>query len=238
MQGFYDFIKNQSLVVVVLMAIAYFAKGFIEKRLESLATSVQDIRKISLDVKKDLRLEERKELVDFRVAIEQWENFLQTVLFDYTMQPPSKAEVSSLYQDDKKFFLDVKIAVVKLGIYLRDKDLEQQLMNTVMKIRLMYYPLINDALSRLIDFQTQLIPFESKQKQFAESGMTNMTFAPTPQDREANLKLQENMTAEMAAFGQKLVTAYKPVAQLLFELKESMNQYIYRPIGNSAIDSS
>jgi hypothetical protein len=237
MKELFEFLAGASVGTIVLVAIAYFGKIFLEKRLESLATSIQDIRKISLDVKRDLRLEERKELVEFRVAVEQWENFLQTVLIDYTMKPPSKADVTLLYDDDKRFFLNVKIAVVKVGIYLRNKELEQELMSIVTKIRLMYYPLINDALSRLIDFQTNLIPFEIKQKQFLESGMTNMAFGPTQQDREANLKLQERMTAEIAAFSEKLKADYPAIAQLLVNLKESMNQYIYRRIGKAEIDS-
>jgi hypothetical protein len=237
MKDLWQFLTGASIGTTVLVAIAYFGKAYFEKRPEILATSIQDIRKISLDVKRDLRLEERKELVEFRVAVEQWENFLQTVLFDYTMRPPSKADVALLYEDDKKFFLNVKIAVVKVGIYLRDKELEQELMSIVMKVRLMYYPLINDALSRLIDFQTQLIPLDMKLKQFVDSGMSNMPFAPTEQDREANLHLQQRMTAEMAAFAGKLKADYPPIAQLLANLKESMNQYIYRPIGKAEIDS-
>ena len=134
MKDILEIIKETSPILIIIVVLAYFLRVFIEKRLEGLASRVDDIAKTSLDLKKDLRWEEGGELVAFRVAVEKWEYFLQTLLFDFSMVPPSKAKIAPLYEEDKKLFLDVRIAVVKASTYLRNQDLELQLMAAVEKI--------------------------------------------------------------------------------------------------------
>jgi hypothetical protein len=204
--------------------------------LEGLAGRVEEIAKKSLEVKSSLRGEERNELILFRVALEKWEDFLQSALFDFAMAAPSEAEVNSLREKDRQFFLDVKIAVVRACTYLRDKELEQRLMQSVLSIRKLYYPINNDTLPRLINLQAQLIPLEAKLSAFQKSDMTNMAFAPTEHDRDEHLKLQKLITDELKKSQDDLVARYRPVAEHMAELKEAVNQYIYRPIRRSAID--
>jgi hypothetical protein len=221
---------------VVTAVALYFIKVFLDKRLEGLAGRLEEIAKTSLEVKKDLRGEERSELVAFRVAVEKWENFLQTLLFDFSMLPPSKAQIEPLYSEDKELFLNVKIAVVKVGIYLRDEQLEQRLMAAVLHLRNTYYPLINEPLSRLIDLQSRLLPIEAKMTAFEKSGLSDMSVAPTERDREENAAIQAAMTEEMRHFSENLLGEYRSIAEQLVALKEAINQYIYRPIHEAAID--
>jgi len=238
MKDILEIFKETSPVLIIFVVLAYFLKGFIEKRVEGLASKFDDIAKISLDLKKDLRGEERGELVTFRVAVEKWEYLLQTVLFDFTMVSPSKAKVAPLYEEEKNLFLDVKIGIVKASIYLRNKDLELQLMAAIERIRKIYYPLINEALPRLIDLQAKLIPLENKLNQFEQSGMQDMSFAPTEKDREEHLKLQRLMTDEMRTFSEKFLKEYKSIADQMYDLKEAINHYIYRSIEHTAINEN
>jgi hypothetical protein len=237
MKDILEIFKDASIGLIILVAIAYFIKIYIEKRIEGLASRIADIGKVSLDLKKGLREEERKELLTFRVAIEKWENLLQTLMFDFTMLPPSKAQIAPFYMQDKKLFLDVKIAVVKVSTYLRDKELEIQLMAAINKIRNTYYPLITEAMPRLIDLQSKLIPIGYKLKQFEKSGLTDMTYAPTTLERDEHLKNQSLMTQEMQIFSENLLREYKNIAGQMYEVKEAVNKYIYRPIHTVDIDN-
>lgn len=229
-------IAKQAPVIIILVLLIYFLKVFLEKRIEGLSGRIEEIKKVSLSVKKDLRGEERQALVAFRVSLEKWEDFLQRCLFDFAAISPDSAKVTVLYEADSKLFLEVKIAIITVSTYLRNKDLELQLMDTVIKIRKLYYPLIFESLPVLIDIQSELILFDFKLKKFQESGMLNMEFAPTEQDREKNLKLQNAMTVELEKFSQKCVEQYREIAIKIDELKEAVNIYIYRPIKYAEID--
>jgi hypothetical protein len=242
-----EIFEKASPVLLVIVAAAYFLKVFLEKRLEGLAgraerrlervaNRVEEIAKTSLDVKKELRSAERGELVAFRVAVEKWENFLQTLLFDFSMGPPSKAKIEPLYQKDNDLFLEVKIAVVKVGIYLRDKQLEQQLMAAVLNLRKTYYPIINEPLPRLIDLQSRLLPIERKLAVFEQGGLSDMSVAPTDKDREEHAALEAQLTEEMRCFSGNLLKEYRGIAEQLVALKEAINQYIYRPIIETVIN--
>lgn len=251
MKELLEFVKGASPALVLLVALAYFLKTYIEKKLEGLAgrgearltrledglaAKVADIGKTSLDLKKSLRDEERAELLLFRVAVEKWEYFLQTLLTDFTMMPAAEAQIAPFYQNDKQFFLDVRLAVVRVSTYLRDRELEVQLMAAITKIRGTYYPIIFAALPRLIDLQSSLIPLEEKLKKFSDSGMQDMAFAPTPQDRENNLKTRTQMTQEMSDFSAALMKEFKSIADQLVDVKEAVNQYIYRPVHEVEVD--
>lgn len=238
MKELLELLKDATPGLAVAAVAVYFLKVFLEKRLEGLAGRVEEIARTSLAVKKDLRGEERSELVAFRVAVEEWENFLQTLIFDFAMLPPSKALVEPIYQKDKDLFLKVKIAVVKVAIYLRDKELEQRLMSAVLQLRKTYYPLINEPMPRLIDLQASLLPIEHKMAAFEQSGFTNMAVAPTAEDRDRHAALQARLTEEMRLFSANLVAGYREIAEQLVALKEGINQYIYRPIHEAGIDKA
>lgn len=230
MKELVELFKTASVGLIVLVVFAYFVKVFLDKRLEAIAGRVTEIAKTSLDLKKSLRNEERTELVTFRVAVETWEYSLQTLLFDFTMLSAMDAQIAPFYAADKKLFLDVRIAAVKVSTYLRDEELEQQLMSTILKIRNTYYPMINATMPRLIDLQTKLIPIDNKLRQFEKSGMQDMTFAPTQKDREEHLAYQTEMTNEMAQFSESLMKEYRSIAEQIVSLKTAVNKYIYRPV--------
>lgn len=236
MEEMLKLLKETSPIIIILVVLAFFGKFFIEKRIEGLSNRIEEINKTSLEVKREIRSEERGELVDFRVAIEKWEYFLLNAIFDYSMNNPLEYDISDLYKQDKKLFLNVKISIVKSCIYLRNQELEQQLMNTVLNIRKTYYPIIYNFLPQIIDIQFKIKTIENKIYQFQQSGMKDMSFAPTEQDRLLYQQLQSQLTEENQKYSDTLTEKYKEIAVQLDELKDSMNQYIYRPIKETAIN--
>ncbi len=236
MEEMLKLLRDTSPILLLLAILAYFAKVFIEKRLEGFAGRVEEVAKTSLDVKKGLRDAERDELLALRVAIEKWEYFLETAASDFAMADPSKAQVSALYERDKELFLDVRIAVVKVSTYLRNRELERQLMSAILEIRKVYYPVLDQAILKLIDLQGQLQPIERKLREFEQSGMRDMTNAPTEQDWKGSLTLRGLMTTEVARFSEAFLSQYRGIAERMDTLKESINEYIYRPIREAAID--
>lgn len=208
-----------------------------ERQAEEIATRIENIGKTSLEVKRELRGEERDELVALRVAADKWEYFLQSGVVEYTMMDPAKADVRTLIEKDTHLFLDVRVAVVRTSTYLRDPELEEMLMSTVITIRRVYYPLINAVMPKLIDLQAQLQQIDRKLQAFQQSGMKDLTFAPTETDRAENLRLQGLMTDEVFKFAQDFLGEYQSrIAGPMASLKAKINQYIYRPIHETDID--
>jgi hypothetical protein len=238
---FYDIamtiIPDASIAAIAVAATGYILKTFFEKRLERFEKSAEELRNTSLALKHDIRNEERSELVAFRVAVEKWENFLQTLVFDFSMMPALSADVTKLYANDKELYLEVKLAVVRASTYLRNRELELQLMAAVLQLRQTYYPLISECLPKLVDLQTELAPIEMKLKHFADGGLADMASAPSVNDREKSLALQQAMTNEMQEFSAKLLGKYRDIAEQLVNLKEGVNQYIYRPIKEARVDA-
>lgn len=217
--------------------VGYLLKLYIEKRFDRIEKSAQELRTTSLSLKQGMRTAERDALVAFRVAVEKWEDFLQSLVFDYSMMPAAAADITQLYKSDKELFLAVKIAVVTVSTYLRNRELENELMTTVLRLRQAYYPLINQSLPKLIDLQAQLMPVEIKLKKFAEGGMQDAAHAPTREDQEKSGALQQQMTDEMQQFSTSLLSQYKGIAEQLVSLKEAVNQYIYRPVTDARLDT-
>ena len=232
----FDFLKNASPWVICAFVLGYFVKLWIERRIDGAEQRVTEIARTSLDVKKDLRNEERGDLVKFRVTLVKWEDFLLGSLAEYTMQAPSATTTNTFYASDTKLFLAVKVEAVKVAIYLRDEKLEDRLMGAITKIRNLYYPLIYRTIPQLIDLQTQLIPLDVKLTKFRESGMKDMAFAPTMADLELSKNIQAAMTAQMKEFTEAVQAQYGPIAENLVALKQEINRYIYRPIGSTALD--
>lgn len=238
LQEFYDFSKNVSPLVLGLFVLGYFLKLIIEKKIDSVETRIGDIARTSLDLKKELRNEERGDLVNFRVALVKWEDCLLGGLTDFSGRTPSQATANSFYEEERKLFLKVKIGAVRVSIYLRDEQLEQRLMGSISKIRRLYDPLINRILPQLIDCQAQLLPLESKLNKYRDSGMTDAAFAPTPQDLEMSRGIQATMTALIKEFSESLLASYPPMAEELKAMKREINAYIYRAIESEKLDRS
>jgi len=242
-----DALKISGLLLLIVLVLGYFAKLVIEKVIDTafkrreraeddLIRRMDEIGKTSLDIKKGLRQEEREELVALRVAVEQWQYFLETAVFDFSMLDPVRADVRTLYERDKRLFFAVRVAVVKTSTYLRNPQLEQDLMRAIISIRNVYYPLVTRAASNLIDIQTQLRIIDSKLKAFAEGGMKDPAFAPTEADRQENLRLQTMMTDEVRSFRDEFLSQYRSIAEQMVGLKDAINAYIYRRITDTDID--
>ena len=236
MDKMYDFLRDSSPLLLCAAVLAYFVKLWIEKRIDGAEQRVTEMARTSLDIKKDLRNEERSDLVKFRVALVKWEDFLLGSLTTYTMQAPSVTTTNAFYESDTRLFLAVKVEAVKVAIYLRSEKLEDRLVGTIIKIRNLYYPLIYQTMPKLIDLQTQLIPLEVKLTKFRESGMKDMAFAPTLADLEHSKSIQGAMTVQMKEFSEAVQTQYRPIAENLDALKQEINRCIYRPIGSTALD--
>lgn len=125
-------LKEASPTMIIIVIAAFFLKVYIEKRVEDITSRIDEINQTSLEVKRELRGEERCELIAFREAVERWEDFLQNTICDCSIPKPSEMDIKALYEKDRDLFLDVKIAIVKSCTYLCDRELEQQLMNAVL----------------------------------------------------------------------------------------------------------
>lgn len=236
MQELYDLLKKASPLVLCFVVLGYFLKTIIEKKIDGVESRITEVASTSLDIKRELRTEERADLVEFRVALTRWEDCLLGGLTEFAGQTPSQATANSFYEQERKLFLDVKIGAVKASIYVRNEKLEERLMGSISKIRNLYDPLINRILPQLIDLQSQLIPLEVKMTKYRESGMTDTAFAPTLVDLETTKRVQGEMTAHMKDFSESLLKAYKPIAEELATMKMEINEYIYRSVDSPAIN--
>jgi hypothetical protein len=239
-----------SLVILALvMAItAYFARNFFEGWLksrfatqESLLknhyTNLENLVKSSLSIKEELRSKEQTELVEFRVSVEKWEYFLQTGISDLTMMSESNEfEPAGFHKRDTELFGGVRIAAVKASIYLREQELEVELLKTIGTIRDMYYPLLYSTIQRVLELQSQLLPYLTRIKQFEVGGFKDNAVALSPDEGRIVVELRHKMTNELRAYAEGLVAQYKPIAEQLWDLKHRINVHIYRPLTTHEID--
>lgn len=231
-------------LVLSLTIISYFARSFIEDwfkgrfaNLENLLKTSLSIKETSLSIKESLRDQEQKELVEFRVAVEEWEYFLLTGIANVTMNAKSPDfKPAKFHNRDIDLFGAVRIAVVKASIYLRDPQLEAELLKTISAIRGMYYPLLAGAIQHILELQGEILPYMTRMNQFEASGLKDTAVALTADEARIVVDLRHKMSAELRGYAEGLVARYKPIAEQLYELKEKINVHIYRPLSSHEID--
>lgn len=243
MEAFLMALTNSSPVLITIAVITYIAWAFAEKRLTDLAAQQgklfdnaleirNEIGRTSLDIKSKLREEERGDLVEFRVALERWQDFLLTGIGGLAMAAPIDPKtIPTLYEKDNGLFLDVKVALVKATMYLRSQELEEQLMQAVLQIRQTYYPLIGEAMSRIVSVQGDLAVLSARLAAAQQRGEQL-----TQRDREEALGLQTQITEELGRFAEAFIERYPSIAEQLDDVKAAINFYIYRPIESTDID--
>ena len=222
--------KDASPALVLVVVIAYFARQYLEGSIKARFSKLESLMQSHVALTQGLRTEEHKELVDFRVAIERWEYFLQTGIGDITMRSETAGfEPAEFHRRDVDLFGAVREAAVKASILLQDKALEVELLKTITAIRNMYYPLLAGTMQKVLAIQEQMLPFLVRMRQFEVSG-TDLAAALKPEEARQVTEMRHRMTEELRAYCEGLVAAYRPIAEQLYDLKERINAHIYRPV--------
>jgi len=194
----YTFLSNASATGIEIAAFAYFLKRFLEKKIDALATRnekrIEVIAEASLNIKSDLRTEERGNIVELRVAIEEWEYFLQTLLFNYSNTSAAKADVNPIFQEEAEKYGQVRINAVKVGAYVRDWEFEMQIIDTIQKFRTTYLPLIHEFIPRLIDIHAQRLHIQARSNAIMVGNMEGISLEQATADRDRSAELNEQLT--------------------------------------------
>jgi hypothetical protein len=237
-----DLIKNLNQAPLWMIGgalVLYLAQQMFEGRLKSGFARVEKVMDSSLGLKTDLRTREQDALVDFRLAIEAWEYFLQHGIADLSIEMDlGTFEPADFHKADVTAFGNVRQAAVKASVLLRSRDLETELLHTINTVRALYYPLVQTAMSQIITIQGEIAPFTARIKLFEESGLKDLSVALSPTEAAKVLDLRTDMTAALAEYGTALVAQYKPIAEQLYDLKEKINVYVYRPLTTHKIDEA
>lgn len=222
--------KDASPALVLLVIVAFFMRLYIEGLIKGRFATIEHVMKSSIAINEGLRDNEQRELVEFRIAVERWEYFLQTGIADIVLRSEStNFEPADFHRRDVELYGAVREATVKASIYLRDQALEAELMKTVAAIRHMYYPLLSGTMQRVLATQEQMLPLLGRMKQFELSGMKDLSVALSPDEAQQLIALRHTMTGELRAYAEGLVAQYRPIAEQLHELKQRINTHIYRP---------
>jgi hypothetical protein len=210
-----------------------------ENKLKSYLSSAEKLMESSLSIKEDLRSQEQKELVEFRICIEKWEYFLQVGISDLIMKSGSDDfKPADFHRYDIELFGNVRIAAVKASILLRDSQLEIELLRTISTIRSMYYPLLESTVRDVLELQGELLPFLIRMKLFDASGSKDLSVALNPNEAEIVVSIRKKMSDVLNSYIENLVAEYKPIAEQLYELKDKINIHIYRPLTSYNIHKS
>jgi hypothetical protein len=229
---------NAAPIWMILGALLlYLGRQLFEGRLKSEFTRTEKLVDSSLGLKTGLRTQEQGALIDFRMAVETWEYFLQSGIGDLTMKSElGTFEPADFHETDSKSYGAVRMAAVKASVLLRSRDLEVELLQTIGAIRQLYYPLVQKTVSEAIAIQEDMAPFAMRMKLFEQSGMKDLSVALTPDDAAKMADLRRAMTAALADYCAALVANYKPIAEQLYELKEKINVHVYRALDTYKID--
>jgi hypothetical protein len=224
------FFKDASPALVLLAIVAFFVRMYIEGMIKGRFATLENLMKSSIAINEGLRDNEQRELVEFRIAVERWEYFLQTGIADIVMRSEStEFEPADFHRRDVQLYGEVREAAVKASIYLRDQALEAELMKAIAAIRHMYYPLLSSTMQRVLETQEQMLPLLGRMKQFELSGMKDTSVALTTDEAQHLMALRYKMTAELRTYAETLVAQYRPIAEQLYDLKQRINAHIYRP---------
>lgn len=221
------------------VAVIYVIRNLFEGGLKSHFANFEKRVASSFSIKEGLRGQEQQELVEFRVSVEKWEYFLQIGIGDLIMKSGSQEfEPSDFHSRDVKLFGNVRIAAVKASIYLRDPQLEVELLRTVSTIRGMYYPLLQTAIHDVLELQGQLLPFQTRMQLFEASGMKDTSVALNADEAQIAVGIRNKMSGALRTYVEGLVAQYQPIGEQLYELKDKINVHIYRPLTNHKIDET
>ena len=230
-------LKAAPFWVILGALLVYLARQFFEGRLKSEFARMEKLVDSSLGLKTGLRTQEQDALIDFRMAVETWEYFLQSGIGDLTMKSElGTFEPADFHEADSKAYGAVRMAAVKASVLLRSRALDVELLQTIGAIRQLYYPLVQKTVSETIALQEQIAPFAARMRLFEQSGMKDLSIALTADDAARMAELRHAMTAALADYCAELVVNYQPIAEQLYELKEKINVHVYRPLDTYRID--
>lgn len=222
--------KDASPALVLLVVIAFFARMYLEGAIKGRFATLEQLMKSQIAIKEGLRDSEHRELIEFRIAVERWEYYLQTGIADIVMRSErADFEPADFHRRDVELFGAVREASVKASIYLRDQTLEAELLKTITAIRHMYYPLLSSTMQKVLATQEQMLPLLTRMKQFELSGLKDTSVALSPEEAQHLIGLRHAMSAELRTYAEGLVAQYRPIAEQLHELKQRINAHIYRP---------
>jgi hypothetical protein len=223
--------------VLAIAAVAYVGRGWFDAALKSRFSTLESRLAGSLEIKRGLRTHEQDELVDFRVVVEKWEYFLQTGVADLMTKTESEAfDPNDFYERDKKLFGKVRLGAVKASIFLRNADLEVELLKTINAIRALYYPRVEATLRAVVDLQGQMQPYLNRIHLFEVSGQKDTAIMLNADEANVFIGLRHQMTGLLQAYAEGVAADIRPILEQLGELKSKINVYIYRPLTSAEID--
>jgi hypothetical protein len=235
-------LQSTPLWIVIGAVAIYLFRNYFENRLKSYFTNSENRFKSylanaeklvasSLSIKQDLRSQEQKELVEFRICVEKWEYFLQVGISDLIMKSGSdEFKPADFHGRDVELFGNVRIAAVKASILLQNPQLEFELLKTISSIRSMYYPFLEAAVREVLELQGQILPFLTRMKLFDASGSKDLSVALNPDEAEIVVSIRKKMSDVLNNYIENLVSTYTPIAEQLYDLKAKINIHIYRPL--------
>ena len=222
--------------ILAIAALIYAGRSWFDAAVKSRFAGLEKRIDTSLEIGKGLRGHEQDELIAFRVAVEEWEYFLQTVVGDVTMSTEKPDfDAGAMGKTDQKLFGAVRMASVKASIFLRDPNLEGELLKTISMIRNLYYPMMQAAMAQIVDLQGQMLPYLIRVRQYEASGLKDLTVALNAEEAQVLIGLRHAMTAALQGYAEQLVANYRPIAEQLYELKARINVHIYRPVAEQRI---
>jgi hypothetical protein len=232
-------LNTAPLWMILGALLLYLARQLFEGRLKSEFSRMEKLFDSSLGVKTGLRSEEKDALVEFRMKIEEWEYFLFNAVNDLMTQATLGAfDPGKFYKKDTKTFGAVRAAAVKASVLLRSRDLEKELLETIVTARGFYYPLIMKAINETIVINQHLMPYVMKNKHWEKGDFKDASLAPSQEDAARMNELQCQLTASLAEFSRELIANYVPIAEQLDELKDKINAHIYRALDTHKIDEA
>lgn len=222
--------------ILAIAALIYLGRTWFDAAVKTRFAGLEKRIDASLEIGKGLRGHEQNELIGFRVAVEEWEYFLQTVVGDVTMSTEKPDfDAGAVTRADQRFFGAVRMASVKASIFLRDPGLEGELLKTIAMIRNLYYPMMQAAMSKILDLQGQMLPYLIRVRQYEASGFRDLTAALDAAEAQVFIGLRHAMTAALRNYAEQLVANYDPIAGQLLDLKARINVHIYRPVAEQRI---
>ena len=233
MDQWVEFIKR-SPILFLIIALGYFAKVNIEKKIDGVNTRITEISKTSLSVKEKLREKELEALIDFRTRVEYWEHHLFSGFASISNANVTLGSINAFYETADKLRLELKISAAKLGVLTQNEQIYILAHDTMIQIAKSYEPLLRKYVNPMIDVQLEIDTVMARVGQLGPDARVDSGEGANL--IKSNRELQGKKTELVRQFYADSLETQQSILNLLADLKVTMNEQVYRPLNTDQIN--
>ncbi len=225
--------------MILILVLAYFGRGYLEERIESIHRKVDRVSASSLKVKTDLRHHEREALVALHLALTEWEHYLLGAPTLITTASFDENFSNDFYNKEDDFLLKVKLASAKLSVLVSNRDIDLKLYELIQQVQVSYQPVVNGIINQVIDLRSEAALLEQEVAASVELEKRGEVTPILVEKARKNLnrvkEINQMLTNLAKNASEKQIEIQRPLREKFENFKILSQALIYRTLENDQI---